>query len=48
LEALAQLLDGVFVLPGTSFRFGLDDIIGLIPIAGDAIASLVNLPRVGS
>ena len=31
LEALARLMDGAFVLPGTTIRFGLDGIIGLIP-----------------
>ena len=29
LEALARLMDGAFVLPGTTIRFGLDGIIGL-------------------
>jgi Domain of unknown function (DUF4112) len=42
LEALAQLMDGAFVIPGTKVRFGLDAIIGLVPIAGDLIASLVS------
>ena len=28
LEALARLMDGAFVLPGTTIRFGLDGIIG--------------------
>jgi uncharacterized protein DUF4112 len=36
LEALARLMDGAFVLPGTTIRFGLDGIIGLIPAAGAA------------
>ena len=27
LEALARLMDGAFVLPGTTIRFGLDGII---------------------
>ena len=31
LEALARLMDGAFVLPGTTIRFGLDGIIGLAP-----------------
>ena len=35
LEALARLMDGAFVLPGTTIRFGLDGIIGLIPVAVD-------------
>lgn len=35
IDALAQLMDTQFRLPGTNFRFGLDGIIGLIPGAGD-------------
>jgi hypothetical protein len=42
LEALAQLMDGAFVIPGTTIRFGLDGIIGLVPVAGDMIAGLVS------
>jgi hypothetical protein len=42
LEALARLMDGAFVIPGTTIRFGLDGIIGLIPVAGDMIAGLVS------
>src|SRR5689334_700279 len=42
LEALARLMDGAFVVPGTTIRFGLDGIVGLIPVAGDVIAGLVS------
>ena len=42
LEALARLIDGAFVLPGTTIRFGFDGIIGLVPVAGDMIAGLVS------
>jgi len=42
LEALAKLMDGAFVIPGTTIRFGLDGIIGLVPVAGDMIAGLVS------
>jgi Domain of unknown function (DUF4112) len=42
LEALAQLMDGAFLIPGTNIRVGLDAVIGLVPIAGDLIASLVS------
>ena len=42
LEALAQLMDGAFVIPGTKLRVGLDAIIGLVPVAGDLLASLVS------
>jgi len=41
-EALARLMEGAFVLPGTTIRFGLDGIVGLIPVAGDMIAGLVS------
>jgi hypothetical protein len=41
LEALAKLMDGAFVIPVTTIRFGLDGVIGLIPKAGDLIASTV-------
>ena len=42
LEALARLMDGAFVIPGTNVRVGLDGIIGLIPVAGDLIASVIS------
>ncbi|MBC7914538.1 MAG: DUF4112 domain-containing protein [Pyrinomonadaceae bacterium] len=34
-EKIAYLLDERFRIPGTNFRFGLDPILNLIPIAGD-------------
>ncbi|HTK95019.1 MAG TPA: DUF4112 domain-containing protein [Terriglobales bacterium] len=42
LEHLAALLDDIFRLPGTSVRFGLDAIIGLVPAVGDLITSLAS------
>src|SRR5262245_21189984 len=42
LEALAKLMDGAFVLPGTNIRVGLDGLIGLIPVAGDVISGLIS------
>jgi hypothetical protein len=42
IEALARLMDGAFVLPGTNIRLGLDSIIGLVPVAGDVISGLVS------
>ena len=42
LEALAKLMDGAFVLPGTNIRMGLDGLIGLIPVAGDMICGLIS------
>lgn len=40
-ERLAQLLDTEFEFAG--IRFGLDGIIGLIPVLGDSIAALIGL-----
>lgn len=34
-EQIAYLLDERFRIPGTKFRFGLDPILNLIPVAGD-------------
>ena len=42
LDALATLMDGAFVIPGTTIRMGLDGLIGLLPVAGDLIASLIS------
>jgi hypothetical protein len=42
LDALATLMDGAFVIPGTKIRMGLDGLIGLVPVAGDLIGSLIS------
>ena len=42
LEALAKLMDGAFVIPGTNIRMGLDGLIGLVPVAGDMISGLIS------
>jgi Domain of unknown function (DUF4112) len=39
---LAELLDRRFTIPGTSIRFGLDPILGLIPGIGDVLANLAG------
>jgi len=43
LEAIATLLDVAFILPGTKIRYGVDGIIGLIPMVGDIIATALSL-----
>lgn len=43
LEAIAKLLDVAFILPGTKIRYGIDGIIGLIPVVGDIIAAALSL-----
>jgi Domain of unknown function (DUF4112) len=37
-----RLLDGAFRVPGTSFRFGWDPIIGMVPWAGDLFGALMS------
>ena len=43
LEAMAKLLDIAFILPGTKVRYGVDGIVGLIPVIGDIIATALSL-----
>jgi hypothetical protein len=43
LRRLAWLIDGAFGLPGTRFRFGLNSIVGLLPIGGDAVLGAISL-----
>lgn len=43
LEALAKLLDVAFIVPGTNVRYGIDGIIGLVPVIGDIITTAISL-----
>ncbi|MBN9583117.1 MAG: DUF4112 domain-containing protein [Afipia sp.] len=43
IDAVAKLMDVAFVLPRTKVRYGLDGIIGLVPIVGDLLAAMVSL-----
>jgi hypothetical protein len=40
---LADLLDSRWRIPGTSVRFGMDAVAGLVPGAGDLVAGLAGL-----
>ena len=42
LEALAKMMDGAFVIPGTNIRMGIDGIVGFIPGVGDMISGVVS------
>jgi len=42
-EAVERLLERSFTLPGTSQPVGLDAIIGLVPVAGNAIGAVMGL-----
>lgn len=41
-EAIEHLLEGLFVLPGTNRRIGLDVILDIIPFGGSAIAAVMG------
>ena len=42
LERVAWLMDRAFHIPGTRIRVGLDAVLGLLPLGGDAITGLVQ------
>ncbi len=42
LDMIASLLDNAFLIPGTTIRFGLDGIIGLVPGIGDAVTTVMS------
>ena len=43
LDALSKLLDVAFIVPGTNIRYGIDGLIGLIPVVGDIITTAISL-----
>jgi hypothetical protein len=43
IERIADLLDSRFTIPGTTVRFGLDSLMGLIPGLGDAAGLFASL-----
>jgi hypothetical protein len=43
LRKLSRLLDSAFQVPGTSYRIGLDPIVGLLPGIGDLISPLFTV-----
>lgn len=43
LRQIAWLIDGAFALPGSRFRFGLNSVIGLLPVGGDAVLGAISL-----
>jgi hypothetical protein len=42
LDLLAHVLDDWFQIPGTSIRFGIDGIVGLVPGLGDILTGLAS------
>lgn len=47
LRRLARLFDSEFRIPGTSFRFGLDPILGLVPGIGDLASPVLTILILG-
>ncbi len=43
LDQLSRWMDGLFRIPGTGWRFGLDALVGLIPGVGDTATTVVSL-----
>jgi hypothetical protein len=43
LRHVARLLDSAYQIPGTSYRFGLDPVVGLVPGLGDLISPLFTI-----
>jgi len=42
-RAVSRLLDDAIRIPGTDVRVGLDPILGILPVGGDAVAAVVSL-----
>jgi Domain of unknown function (DUF4112) len=47
IRRVTNILDELLPIPGTRHRFGVDPIIGLIPVVGDVIGALVGLWVIG-
>lgn len=43
IEWVAWVLDDGIPLPGVGYRVGLDPLVGLLPVAGDAVAAAASL-----
>lgn len=42
IEALERVLEHGFTVPGTNYQFGLDALVGLIPVVGDFIGAALG------
>ncbi|MGN3974413.1 DUF4112 domain-containing protein [Tsuneonella sp. SYSU-LHT278] len=43
IEAMEQLLENSFTIPGINYRIGLDSIAGLIPVVGDFVTAAMGM-----
>ncbi|UPM45076.1 DUF4112 domain-containing protein [Halocatena salina] len=42
-RSVARILDQSVRVPGTNFRFGLDPIVGILPVSGDTATAVLSL-----
>lgn len=42
IEGMEKLLEGLFVIPGTKRKFGLDVILDIVPVGGSVIAAVMG------
>lgn len=42
LDALARIMDSAVQIPGTNIRMGVDALLGLLPVIGDAISASIS------
>ena len=42
LEAMERVMEGLFTIPGTNRKLGMDVLLDLIPVAGPTIAALIG------
>ena len=42
LDALARVMDSALQIPGTNIRMGVDALLGLLPVVGDAISATIS------
>lgn len=47
IEFIGDLLDEAITIPGTDYRIGLDPLIGIVPVGGDAITTVISLYIIG-
>ena len=43
IEAMEQLLENSFTVPGVNYRIGLDSIVGLVPVVGDFVTAAMGM-----
>ena len=43
MRTVGTLLDDAVRVPGTEFRVGIDPIVGILPVAGDSVMSVISM-----